>query len=88
MSQKLLREGAHLTTDQILQLAQSLVAEAGDRQEDVAAAIDKNQSQVSRALKGERRYVKTGVDIIEHYTDFQIDYPVGHVTKHPHSKED
>lgn len=76
-----LEEGNRLTIDEIMNLARDLVEESGDRQEDVAAAIERDQSQVSRALQGEQRYVRACVDIIEHYTDFQIDYPVGYVSK-------
>lgn len=76
-----LQEGSHLTRDELIDLARDLFTEAGDRQEDVAAAIGYQQSQVSRALQGERRYVKTCIAMIEHYTGFKIKYPVGHVRK-------
>lgn len=74
-----LSEGDILTADQIVAIARQLFNESGDSQEILGGKVERNQAQISRALKGESRYLKTCVDIIEVYTECSIQFPVGRV---------
>lgn len=77
-------DGDILTPQQIRDRAHQLWNDSGDSQETLAAQIDRSQAAVHKALRrtdeSETRYVKTCVDVIEHYCDgITIRYPRGQV---------
>ena len=82
---KKLRVGDILTENEIFRLARRLFDQAQESQEALGARIGRDQAQVSRALSGEKRYIRTCVEIIEAY-DYEIVFPLGQVKSAPQKK--
>lgn len=62
-------------------MARALRKDAQDTQEDAAGKLDVSQSVISRAEKGEQRYMGVCIRVIEMYSDFSVDYPVCQIKK-------
>ena len=62
-----------LTIEEIGALARALRGE--DTQGEAAAAVDVDQSQVSRAEAGERKHLGTARKLIEHYSGRTLEGP-------------
>jgi transcriptional regulator with XRE-family HTH domain len=71
-----LKDGKLITEDEVSVLARLLRLNAGDRQEDTAAKLGVDQSVVSRAEAGIKRYRSTCIRMVELYSGFEVEHPL------------
>lgn len=71
-----LRAGAILSPKELSSLARRVRVDSGDKQEDTAARLGIDQSQVSKAENGDESYASVCVRMIRLYTTYDIKYPL------------
>ncbi len=70
------KDGETVDAAKLAQLARKSRERAKHTQEQTAELLGKTQSQISQAEKGDSRYIKTCIAMIEAYTDYKVEYPM------------
>ena len=70
------KHGETIDAAKLAELARKSRIRANHTQEQTAELLNKTQSQISQAEKGDSRYTKTCIGMIEAYTDYKVEGPI------------
>ena len=69
------KDGETVDAAELAQLARKSRIRAKHTQEQTAELLNKTQPQISLAERGNSRYTKTCIEMIEAYTDYEVEGP-------------
>lgn len=69
------KDGETIDAAELARLARESRIRAKRTQEQTAELLSKTQPQISLAEKGDSRYIKTCIEMIEAYTDYEVEGP-------------